>query len=92
LIEAEMNYFLVIYDRASGKVRLRDFGSAREDALKARFEAEESGLDEETEVVVLSASSREDLERTHSRYFHSMSELARAGAKKQVLSRESSIV
>jgi hypothetical protein len=85
-----MNYFLVIYDRASGEVRLRDFGAAREDALKARFEAEQSGLDEETEVVVLSANSRDDLERTHSRYFHSVSELARAGAKKQVLARGSS--
>jgi len=83
-----VNYFLVIYDRASGEVHLRDFGMAREQALKARFEAEQSGLNDETEVVVLSAASRDDLERTHSRYFHSVSELARAGAKKQVLARK----
>ncbi len=82
-----MNYFLVVYDRATGECRLRDFGAAREAALRARFEAEQSGIGEDTEVVVLSASSRDDLERTHSRYFHSVAELARAGAKKAVLAR-----
>lgn len=85
-----MNYFLVVYDRATGELQLRDFGVAREDALKARFEVEQSGIGRDTEVVVLSANSREDLERTHSRYFHSVSELARAGAKKRVLARRSS--
>lgn len=82
-----MNYFLVIYDRATGKVELREFGVRREDALRARFQAEQGGVGAETEVVVLSAASREDLERTHSRYFHSVAEMARAGARKQVLAR-----
>jgi hypothetical protein len=82
-----MNYFLVIYDRATGEFELRDFGAQREEALRARFQAEQSGISAETEVVVLSALSRSDLEKTHSRYFHSVAEMARAGARKQVLSR-----
>jgi hypothetical protein len=80
-----MSYFLLVYDRSTGQLRLRDFGGAREDALQARFAEEHSGLGSETEVVVLSAESREDLERTHSRYFHSVADMARSGAKKQVI-------
>jgi hypothetical protein len=80
-----MSYFLLIYDRATGDLKVQEFGGSREDALRARFAEESSGLSSETEVVVLSADSRDDLERTHSRYFHGVAELARTGAKKKIL-------
>lgn len=80
-----VNSFLIVYERASGRVEVRDFGMDRESALKARFEAEVlAGPD--TEVVVLGATSRETLERTHARYFRTVGELARAGAQLEILS------
>ena len=78
-----MSYFLIVYDRSSGEYLLRDFGTSREAALKARFDAEQASP--EAEVVVLSAESRKTLERTHARYFHSTATMARAGAKKAIL-------
>ena len=73
-----MQYTLVVYDRAQAKLlEEREFDSKAE-ALAARFEAEtahrQSG--ENIEVVVLAAESRDDLMRTHSRYFYSLRELA----------------
>lgn len=72
-----MSYFLIVYDRASGKrLDLEEF-SSREEATRARFEREiaergHSGI----EVVVLGASSLESMKRTHSRYFKSLGQLA----------------
>lgn len=71
-----MSYFLIVYDRASGKrIDLKEF-SSREEATHARFEREiaergHSGI----EVVVLGASSLESLKRNHSRYFKSLRQL-----------------
>lgn len=66
-----MSQFVVVYDRATGKSRIREFSgeSARADALEARFLAERLAQSTE-EVAVLSAPSREALKVTHSRYFH----------------------
>jgi len=69
---------LVVYDRAKAKLlEERVFGSKAE-ALAARFDAEATYRQggENIEVVVLAAESREDLMRTHSRYFFSLRELA----------------
>lgn len=72
-----MRYFLVVYDRASGKqLALKEF-APREDATRERFEREivereRAGV----EVVVLGASSIESLRKTHSRYFRSLGQLA----------------
>lgn len=72
-----MSHFLLIYDRRAGTlVRSRQFGSSA-DALQARFDAEDEFSNHtEIEVVALSASSEEDLRRTHSRYFLGLNELA----------------
>ena len=73
-----MRYFLVVYNRSTGAVDVKDFAaSQREQALEERFarELKERGRPE-MEVVVLGAESRAALERTHARYFHSVEELA----------------
>jgi hypothetical protein len=72
-----MKHFLVVYDRREGQVvRLTDYRSA-DAALNARFKAERKYRDDpDIEVVVLGAESREALNRTHSRYFMGVGELA----------------
>ncbi len=74
-----MNYTLLVYDRAQARlIEERVFTSGSE-ALAARFDAEARHRDagENIEVVVLGAESREDLMRTHSRYFLTLEELTR---------------
>lgn len=72
-----MSHFLLIYDRALGKLLSIDqFGSSGE-AMQARFQAEDRlGERSGIEVVALSAESEEDLRRTHGRYFLGLRELA----------------
>lgn len=73
-----MVHYLLVYDRAEGRVlRERSFDS-RVEALKARFQAERTYGDGRgnVEVVVLSARSKDDLLRTHSRYFLTLAELS----------------
>jgi hypothetical protein len=71
-----MTNVLVVYDRAAGRlVSEREF-EHRKDALAARFRAErEQGDHKNIEVVVLTARSRDDLHKTHARYFQSLDEL-----------------
>jgi hypothetical protein len=77
-----MTHFLVIFDRAEGRVLREEPFSDRSAALKARFEAERLHRESsDIEVVVLSANSADDLRRTHARYFQSAGELARGGLK-----------
>jgi hypothetical protein len=76
-----VNYFLLVYDRAAGKLREeRQFGQ-RAEALQARFTVEKlhRAGGEDLEVVV-GARSRDDLLRTHARYFLTLDELARKTA------------
>jgi hypothetical protein len=73
-----MCYTLLVYDRARAQLLEERAFESKADALSARFAAEarhrEGGVN--IEVVVLAAESREDLMRTHSRYFLSLRELA----------------
>ncbi len=73
-----MAHFLLVYDRSAGKLLHEERYQSRVDALRARFvaEAEHGRGANDVEVVVLSAGSREDLLRTHARYFRSLAELA----------------
>jgi hypothetical protein len=74
-----MTQFLIVYDQRAGVVEeLREFTDGDRDvALAERFALERLHLpDEHIEVVVLSAASRADLERTHARYFKSVAEIA----------------
>ncbi len=72
-----MRNFLVIYNRRTGANTVREFpeGCGRE-AIRQRFAVErEHRGDPDIEVVVLGSSSREELEKTHSRYFRSAREI-----------------
>jgi hypothetical protein len=72
-----MRSFLVVYNRRTGANKVREFpaGHGRE-AIRARFEEERrhSG-DRDIEIVVLGSQSREDLMKTHSRYFRSAQQI-----------------
>jgi hypothetical protein len=72
-----MQHFLVVFDRAEGRVlREEPYDDAR-DALTERFKTERLHRgDPDIEVVVLSAESPDALRRTHARYFLTLSELA----------------
>jgi hypothetical protein len=65
--------FLVIFNRRTGASSVSEFpvGCGRE-AIRQRFAVEREHRDDpDIEVVVLGSDSRDELERTHSRYFRS---------------------
>lgn len=72
-----MKHFLIVYRRSDGLLlECRDLGSDRTSATAERLSAEKRYVaDSDVEVVILSARSRDVLERTHSRYFRSAREL-----------------
>ncbi len=73
-----MSHFLVVYDRSTGELcELTEFGDDEADrAARARLERElAERTHPEIEVVVVTSPSRAALERTHARYFKSVSEL-----------------
>ena len=73
-----MSHYLVVYRRSTGRLQeIQDLGSDRKAALKRRFERErQESSDPDIEVVLLSASSRDALKRTHGRYFKDVRQLA----------------
>ncbi|MGX1886156.1 hypothetical protein [Streptomyces sp. NPDC055287] len=72
-----MTNVLVVYDRSAGRLLSEQQFEHRRDALAARFEAERHHRDRSNiEIVVLAARTRDDLLRTHARYFMSLDELA----------------
>jgi hypothetical protein len=75
-----MKYFLLAYDRVRGEILVdREYtADARDRALVARAELIERLTDPNVEVVLLGADSREDLRKTHGRYFMSLREAAAA--------------
>jgi hypothetical protein len=75
-----MTQYFVRYRRSTGDLlEFQDLGSDRTAAMKRRLEEERAYKDDsDMEVVVLTASSREELLRTHARYFKSVPELAAA--------------
>jgi hypothetical protein len=64
-----VKHFLLVYDRKRGLLDEQVFDDAN-DALTQRFalEREYAGQDD-VEVVVLSATSRQHIKATHGRYF-----------------------
>ncbi len=77
-----MAYFLLAYDQKTGKlIEFKKFDeTGRQVAEEARFQRElDEASDHNVEVVLLGAESREALQRTHARYFKSVSELAASG-------------
>lgn len=80
-----MSFFLLIYDRAAGKLvePVREFSDEeRESALQARFDRELTERERpDIEVVLLGAESLDAVRATHSRYFKSIDELKLRGMK-----------
>ena len=75
-----MKHFLVIYNRGEGRVLRRKAFRSGPEALRARFTAErEFQGQQDVEVVVLGGESWQAVERTHSRYFNNVQDLAQAG-------------
>ena len=72
-----MAHFLLVYNRAAGKLLRKQTFDDSAAALRARFEAEsEFRQQPDVEIVALSAASEDDLRRTHARYFLNLGELA----------------
>jgi hypothetical protein len=73
-----MKQFLLVYRRSTGQLlELEDLGADMGAALQKRFAVErEQQADPDVEVVLLSATSREALARTHARYFRDTHTLA----------------
>lgn len=60
--------FLIEYHRRRGDVRVERFESLIA-AMEERLIRDQKNLDEDLEIVTVSSKSREQLERSHSRYF-----------------------
>lgn len=76
----DMSHFLLVFDRAQGRLLREDTFEDSHAALVERFRAERlhrGGTD--IEVVVLSAESKQALRRTHARYFETVSSMATVG-------------
>ena len=75
-----MTQYLVRYRRSTGDLlEFEDIGPDRAAAMERRSEEERAHKDDsDVEVVLLTASSRDALIRTHARYFKSVPELAAA--------------
>ena len=75
-----MTQYLVRYRRSTGDLlEFEDLGTDRAAAMDRRAQEEKASKDDsDVEVVLLTASSREALIRTHARYFKSVPELAEA--------------
>lgn len=75
-----MKYFLLVYGQRTGSLTAEEYpAGAGHIALERRFELERMHRsDPSVEVVLLAASSYEDLQRTHGRYFKSAKDLASA--------------
>jgi hypothetical protein len=75
-------HFLVVFDRAEGRLlRLEEFPD-RAVALKERFASERLHRNAPTvEVVVLTANSEDALRRSHARYFQDVQQIACNGLR-----------
>ena len=63
-----MPSFLIEYHRKRGAVKVERFDSLIA-AMEERLIRDQNNLDEDLEIVTVSSKSREQLEKSHSRYF-----------------------
>jgi hypothetical protein len=69
-------HFLLIYDRAAGRLLLQKEFATDAEALAARFDAEaEYGVQQNVEILAISAASETELKKSHGRYFLSSQQL-----------------
>lgn len=82
-MSVQMKHFLVVYSRREGRIVRRHMYRDAAEALEARFAAErEYQAQPDIEVVVLGGESWPSVQRTHSRYFCPVQDLARAGLER----------
>ncbi|MGW2618672.1 hypothetical protein [Streptomyces sp. NPDC001500] len=77
-----LKHFLLVYNRHSGETDVRQEFPAPEAraALRARFQLERDLRgQEDIEIVVLTGTSLESLQKTHSRYFGGTDKRSLAG-------------
>lgn len=75
-----MRFFLLVYDRAEGRLLDQTEFSDRAVAMRARFDHERIQRGNlNVEVVVLGAGSADVLRQTHARYYNTVSEIAGRG-------------
>ncbi|QRQ65175.1 hypothetical protein [Corynebacterium kroppenstedtii] len=60
--------FLIEYHRKRGNVKVERFASLIE-AVEERLRRDQQNFDEDLEIVTVASQSREQLEKSHSRYF-----------------------
>lgn len=65
-----MKYFLVVFNRATGKRVMTEFDDLSA-ATAARLQQDRLNSDPGLEIVVIGSKSLENLQITHSRYFRS---------------------
>lgn len=74
--------FLIQYDRKSGKlIRMEEYSAEQRpqaEKERLRLELEQNSQSIADEVVILEASSKDALLKTHQRYFMSLEELSGA--------------
>ena len=69
-------HFLLIYDRAAGRLLVQKEFATDAEALAARFAAEaQYGVQQNIEILAISAASETELKKSHGRYFLSGEEL-----------------
>ena len=66
----DIKHFLLTYETASGKVKVKSFGTDYDAAQAAYAEAEQAnGFNDGFDIVLLSADSLDTIKKTHSSYF-----------------------
>lgn len=72
-----VRHFLLVYDRGAGALLREQVFERRAEALEERFaeERRRRGEGDDIEIVVVSAPSRDELMRTHARYFLGLEDL-----------------
>ena len=72
-----MPHFLIEYDRSTEELtNLVEYPDNAQPKALAELRRREAAKPSHFEVVLLSARSRKDIERTHSRYFKTAAEIA----------------
>jgi hypothetical protein len=67
----EIKHFLVIFDPATGRVKVKSFGTDYDAAQTAYAKAEQAnGMETSLDIVLLSADSLATIKQTHSSYFN----------------------
>lgn len=71
----EIKHFLISLDPTTGKSDVREFGIDYDAAQVAYGEAERADTEGRLNIVLISADSLATIEKTHSSYFKSASEI-----------------